>query len=48
MLGSLLVALFIGTTVALFDPNLDEHWMVWKQTHGKVYHHKVDLSIETN
>ncbi|XP_062385573.1 cathepsin S-like isoform X2 [Sardina pilchardus] len=42
MLGSLLVALFCGTTVALIDPNLDEHWMVWKKTHGKVYPHKFE------
>ncbi|XP_031442599.1 cathepsin S-like isoform X2 [Clupea harengus] len=42
MLGSLLVALFCGTAVALIDPNLDEHWMVWKNTHGKVYRHKIE------
>lgn len=41
MLGSLLVALLCGTAAALIDPSLDDHWMDWKLTHGKFYHHQV-------
>ncbi|KAL2080013.1 hypothetical protein ACEWY4_023806 [Coilia grayii] len=42
MLGSLLVVLFCGTTAALIDPYLDEHWLNWKVTHGKFYQHKIE------
>ncbi|XP_048085058.1 LOW QUALITY PROTEIN: cathepsin S-like [Alosa alosa] len=42
MLGSLLVALFCGTTLALIDPDLDEYWMVWKKTYNKMYPHKFE------
>ncbi|XP_052002548.1 cathepsin S, ortholog2, tandem duplicate 1 [Xyrauchen texanus] len=37
MFGSLLFAVFCGVALAHFNSNLDQHWEMWKKTHGKIY-----------
>ncbi|XP_056618290.1 cathepsin S-like [Triplophysa dalaica] len=42
MLGSLLFVMFCATALALFEPQLDQHWEMWKKTHGKNYSSEVE------
>uniref|UniRef100_A0A674EL06 Cathepsin S n=1 Tax=Salmo trutta TaxID=8032 RepID=A0A674EL06_SALTR len=42
MLWSLLLAALCGIAVALFDPMLEQHWQMWKKTHGKNYQTEVE------
>ncbi|KAM6910416.1 uncharacterized protein FYW49_012343 [Xenentodon cancila] len=37
MLGSLLLASLCLEAAAMFDSRLDDHWGLWKKTHGKMY-----------
>ncbi|KAI5618194.1 cathepsin S,-like 2, tandem duplicate 2 precursor [Silurus asotus] len=37
MLRSLLLTVICGAVVALKDPTLDMHWMLWKKSHSKTY-----------
>ncbi|CAB1334356.1 unnamed protein product [Coregonus sp. 'balchen'] len=42
MLWRLLLTALCGTAVALFDPMLEQHWQMWKKTHGKNYQTEVE------
>ncbi|XP_051577258.1 cathepsin S-like [Myxocyprinus asiaticus] len=42
MFGSLLFAVFCGAALAHFNSNLDQHWEMWKKTHGKFYSSEVE------
>ncbi|XP_077432422.1 cathepsin S, ortholog2, tandem duplicate 1 isoform X2 [Vanacampus margaritifer] len=38
----LLVSLHAVLAAAMLDINLDEHWMLWRKTHGKLYRSQVE------
>nr|XP_055066508.1 cathepsin S, ortholog2, tandem duplicate 1 [Misgurnus anguillicaudatus] len=42
MFGSLLFVVFCGAALAHFNSNLDQHWEMWKKTHGKSYTSEVE------
>ncbi|KAI1886033.1 hypothetical protein AGOR_G00209870 [Albula goreensis] len=44
MFGSLLITVLCGTAVALINPDLDLHWEMWKEEHGKIYMFKAEES----
>ncbi|KAB5586870.1 hypothetical protein PHYPO_G00006420 [Pangasianodon hypophthalmus] len=37
LLRSLLFTVIFGAVVALKDPSLDMHWLLWKKNHSKTY-----------
>ncbi|XP_007249826.2 cathepsin S [Astyanax mexicanus] len=42
MLRGLFLTLLCGAAVALSDPNLDQHWQLWKKKHYKSYSTEVE------
>ncbi|KAK1795199.1 hypothetical protein P4O66_010372 [Electrophorus voltai] len=44
MLSSLLFTVLFGSVVALYDPNLDMHWELWKKKHHKIYMSELEES----
>ncbi|XP_036411108.1 cathepsin S-like [Megalops cyprinoides] len=42
MFGSLLITALCGAAVALMDPDLDQHWEMWKNKHSKIYKGQVE------
>ncbi|CAL8298575.1 unnamed protein product [Lota lota] len=42
MFGSLLVTVMCGYTVAIFSPELDKHWELWKNMHSKLYSDQIE------
>lgn len=47
MLRSLVFTVICGSVVALKDPTLDMHWLLWKKNHSKTYTSEVRIISKT-